>query len=293
MSARKETVIGVILVLIYTGAISLADAITKQIAGHYEAPQLFAVSGLAVAGLCLVAARPAGRVPRTDFAVPTAARCVLGVLASLAFFLAFRFLPLAEVFLFIGLMPIISAALSGPVLGEPVRPATWGALVIGGLGVFFLFPAGVHDIGPGHAIALFAATSGSLSMVLSRYISNRENRSLAQVFYPNLTLGAVMCLALPFVWQPMSAMEWALVGAYSLALFAARWLCVLALKLLPVHVVTLLMSLQFLWMVWLGNRFFGEQPGLHVYVGAVVVAGAGAVLVIQRLSPRRATEAVT
>ncbi|MCP4817619.1 MAG: DMT family transporter [Shimia sp.] len=293
MTARRDTLTGVALVVLYTGAISIADAITKKIAGGFEAPQLFALSGLAVACLCLLVSRPAGQVPKTQYPVATLLRSVCGVVGSVAFFLSFRHLPMAEVFLFIGLMPIISATLSGPVLGEKLRPGSWGALAVGLLGTVFLFPSGFEDIGIGHAVALFAAVTGSFSLVLARFVSRREPGSLAQVFYPNLMLGAVMCVALPYVWLPMAWMDWALVGAYSVALFAARWICILALRLLPVHVVTLLMSLQFLWMVWLGHRFFGEQPGLHVYIGAIVVAGAGAVLVVQRLAPQQDAKVAT
>ncbi|KPA22880.1 EamA-like transporter family protein [Shimia sp. SK013] len=293
MSPRKEALLGVALVVLYTGAISCADAITKHIASGYTAPQLFAISGLAVAGLCMLVTRPAGTVPRTRLWRPTLARCALGIVASVAFFLSFRLLPMAEVFLFIGLMPIMSATLSGPMLGERLQPGTWFALALGALGVFFLFPDGLHNIGAGHAVALCAAITGSLSLVLARYISNRERASLAQVFYPNLAMGAVMALALPFVWRPMGTAELLLVAAYSVALFAARWLCVLALRLLPVHVVTLLMSLQFVWMVWLGGRFFGEVPGMHVYIGAAVVTAAGAVLVLQRMMPQPGAEPVS
>jgi drug/metabolite transporter (DMT)-like permease len=293
LSARKDVFVGVALMVVYTGAISFADAITKHIASGFAAPQLFAVSGLVVAALCLVAGRPFGSVPRTRFVGHMVVRCALGVAASIAFFSAFRELAMAEVFLFVGLMPIISAALSGPVLGERFQVRTWIALCIGVLGVFCLFPRGIHDFGVGHLAAGVAVLSGSLSLVLARFATNRENQSLAQVFYPNLTLGLVMCVALPFVWRPMSGTEWALVGAYSVALFVARWLSILALKLLPVHVVTMLMSLQFVWMVWMDATVFGVATPGHVYFGAFIVTGAGTVLVWQRMLPQRTSNVVT
>ncbi|MCP4822132.1 MAG: EamA/RhaT family transporter, partial [Shimia sp.] len=98
MTARRDTLTGVALVVLYTGAISIADAITKKIAGGFEAPQLFALSGLAVAGLCLLVSRPAGHVPKTLYPVATLLRSVCGVVGSVAFFLSFRHLPMAEVF---------------------------------------------------------------------------------------------------------------------------------------------------------------------------------------------------
>ncbi|TCL09707.1 EamA-like transporter family protein [Shimia isoporae] len=293
MNGRRETLWGVVLIVAYSAAISAADAITKHVATGYAAPQLFGLSGLLVGGFCFLMSRPAGVVPKTDYVGVTAARCALGIAGSLAFFLSFRLLPMAEVFLFIALMPILSAALSGKVLGEPVKSGTWAALGLGCVGLLVLFPNGLSDVGSGHVIALAAAVIGSLSLVLARYLSNRGEGALGQVFYPNLSLGIVMCLALPFVWQPMSWADIALVVAYSVALFAARWLCMAALRLLPVHVATMFMSLQFLWAVWLGGHFFDETPVPQVFAGAAIMIAASFVLVWQRIAPRTRQMAVT
>merc|ERR1711965_1135334 len=97
-----------------------------------------------------------------------AVRAVLTVCAAIGFFQAFRLLPFADVFVFIALMPLIAAALSGPVLGERVRPATWTALLLGAGGVLCLMPAArpfvwtpmpLADLGwvAGYAVFLFAA----------------------------------------------------------------------------------------------------------------------------------------
>ncbi len=278
---------GVGLVLAYTGLMSSADAVTKLLAGSYAAPQLYALSGAIVVALCVLVARfgPKRQSLRTTAPRAMALRSGLTVIACTAFFYAFKLLPFAEVFLFIGLMPLIAGFLSGPILGEHVRPAVWGALAAGGVGVLCLFPSGLSDIGLGHVVALLACVSGTVSMVLARFIGRYESNALAQVFYPNLAIMATMAVALPFVWLPMSLshLGWAVV--YALLLFSARWLLVVALRLLAAYVVTPLMNLQFVWMVILGAVFFGEHPGLHVYLGVFVVISSGIYLVIDQLFP--------
>lgn len=285
--------VGATLVAGYTLLIAAADAVTRLVGGSFAAPQLFALSGLIVAGLAFVAARARPGLGGIATAHPRlmAARTAATILAALGFFHAFRMLPFAEVFVFIGAMPLIAALLAGPVLGERVRPMVWAVLGLTTLGLMFLQPAGIDGFGAGDLVGLAAAGFGTLSMLLARRMCRSEPRLLAQVFWPNLGLGVSMALVLPLYWQPMSAGDLALVGTYAVLLFGARWLTVAALRLIPAHVVTPLMNLQFVWMVIIGAAIWQETPDSHVYLGALLVVAAGAVLVWDEVHPfaRRAT----
>ncbi len=269
------------LAVAYTVLISMGDAITKLIAGGYAAPQMFALSGAIVVGLSLLADRHSTQQRGWKTVAPRAMAVRSGatVLASCSFFYAFRYLPFAEVFLFIGLMPILAGLMSGLILREHVRPAAWGALVAGFIGVLCLFPEGVAAIKPGHLWAFSAAVFGTLSMVMARYIGRFESNALAQVLYPNLAVFVVMGAALPFVWTPMPLGDVAWVAVYAALLFGARWVLVVALRLLAAYAVTPLMNLQFVWMVVLGAVFFGEYPASGTWLGVAIVIGTGLFLV--------------
>lgn len=279
--------LGAAMVLIYTAVISSADAITKLIAGGYAAPQLFCLSGLIVTGLSVLADRHPSQRRGLATSCPRAMAVRSGatVLAAVSFFYAFRFLPFAEVFLFIGLMPILAGLMSGPILGEHVRPMAWAALVAGFIGVMCLFPAGLNSVSPGHVFALSAAVFGTLSMVMARYIGRNENNGLAQVFYPNAAIFATMLLALPFVWVPMPLADLGWIVTYAALLFVARWLLVVALRNLAAYAVTPLMNLQFVWMVVLGALFFGEYPASGTFLGVAIVIGTGLFLVWDQFAP--------
>jgi S-adenosylmethionine uptake transporter len=281
--------IGAGLVALYTLMISSADGITKLIAGSYAAPQLFVLSSAIVMALSVCATRlTAGRGRlrdglRTTVPRAMAVRSVLTVLACIAFFNAFRDLPFADVFLFIGLMPIIAGLMSGPVLGEPVRPQVWAALVAGVIGMLCLMPGGIEGATIGHLWALIAAISGTGSMVAARYIGRIETNALAQVFYPNLAIFAAMALALPFVIAPMALTDFGWAIAYAVFLFAARWVVVVALRLLPAYVATPLMNLQFVWMVVIGAVFFGEVPSVGTLLGVGIVIASGVWLLYDQI----------
>lgn len=284
---NRTALLGAGLVAIYTALISSADAITKFIAGGYAAPQLFFVSGAIVVALCWVSARakPHSSGLKTSCAKAMAIRSGLTVLGSVAFFYAFRYLPFADVFLFIGMMPIFAGLASGPILGEHVRPGAWVALAAGFVGVLCLFPGGIAGIGVGHVIALCACLCGTLSMVIARYIGRFESNALAQVFYPNLAVFVTMGIVLPFVYQPMPFTDLLWVFAYAGLLFAARWLLVTSLRLLAAYAVTPLMNLQFVWMVILGAAVFGEVPATGMLLGVGIVVGSGLFLIYDQMLP--------
>ncbi|TNF64003.1 MAG: DMT family transporter [Rhodobacteraceae bacterium] len=285
--------LGVGLVVLYTGVLSGADAITKMIAATFDAPQLYAISGLIVVAICVAAASLRG-MPRERLATtcPRAMglRSLATIAATIGFFNALHMLPLAQVFVFIGLMPILAGLMSGPILGEQVRPAAWIALAAGFVGMLCLFPAGLQAVGAGHVWALLGAVAGTFSLVLARFIARFEQNTLAQVFYPNLALGLAMALALPFFWRPMTMADLGWVLAYAGLLFLARWLVVLALRQMAAYVVVPLLNVQFVWMVALGAWVFGEWPAATTILGAAIIVASGVFMVWDQMLPGLAGE---
>lgn len=291
MRSLNPVTIGVFLTVAYTMLISSADGITKLIASAYEAPQLFCLSGLIVVGFCLICERhPSQRGGlKTSRPLAMAVRSVATIFAAVSFFYAFALLPFADVFLFVALMPVIAAMMSGVILGERVSPLAWGALAFGFTGVVFLFPAGLGSVSMGHVFASAAAVFGTLSIVMARYIGRFEKSSLALVFYPNLALALVMAAILPAVWQPMMPGDLMLILAYASFLFMARWVLVLALRHLVAYAVMPLMNLQFIWMVLIGAVYFNEVPGIGTYTGVAIVAISGLALIWDQYAPENVT----
>ena len=280
-------VTGVGLVLSTTFLSAMADGLTKHLTGSFAPPQLYFFCGLVVAGMSLFMNRvtpavgPSGRLA-TRLGRVLALRSVLVLVSVVSYYHAFANLPLAEVFVFIGMMPLLAAILSRPILGEPVAPAAWVALSAGAFGILFLFPEGFGGIGWGHLMAATGVMSGTLSLVLMRRMTKAEPNTLAQVFWPHAAMVAVMGAALPFVWQPMSLADTGLVAAYAGAVFLARWLMVPALARLKAHVAMMLMNLQFVWMVGIGRIAFGEVPAMGTLIGAACIIGAGCFLVVEQ-----------
>lgn len=286
---QRAALLGAGLTLLNTLVSVSADAIAKDLIASYAAPQLMAVAGAIAVGLGLLAAAMGqkARVLQTGAPRLLALRSALGAVSTTCFFYALRYLPFAEVFVFIAIMPIFGALLSGLFLSERISRAIWLALAVGLLGMVYLLPGGLATIGLGHWIGLAASATGAGSIVLSRRICRSHTHSMAQVFYAQLAC-LILGLALaPLVWQPMAAADLGLIALYTLFLIATRWLMVVIVRLLPAYVVLQLANVQFIWMVILGQSLFGEVTGAHVWLGSALVIGSGIWLVnAQRAAAR-------
>ncbi|MFN4153213.1 MAG: DMT family transporter [Paracoccaceae bacterium] len=286
---RAPLVLGVGFLVASTLAATLADGTVKDLSARLEAPQVFFLSGLIMAGLSLLAARAGSRIGVfTTSCLKTTVpglllwRSVATVAASLGFFYAIALIPLAEIFVFVGLMPLMSALMSRHLLGESVDMAAWAGLGIGLVGVMMLFPGGLSGLTLGHLAGFGGAFAGTVSLVLSRLMARREANTLVQVFYPNLALAGVAALMLPAIWQPMAMADVARICLYSGLLFVARWTMVLVMQRLRAPVALPLMNIQFVWMVSVGFVFFAEVPAMTTVIGALLVMCAGGIALMEQ-----------
>jgi len=284
---NSGVLIGFGLVLVATFTAALSDVITKVLAINSEPGLVLFSVGLFVSIFAILVNRLQKKPIlsggwRTTCPGLTLIRALLGVVSVACFFQAFASLPLVEVFVFIGFMPVIAAIISRPILGESVSRAGWISLLLGACGVMMLFPGGVWSFGWGHAMAFGGASFGAASLVLIRKISRFETNPFAQVIYPHVALAFVMlpvALAGDFdvVW-----IEVGLVLVLSVLVLVTRSLVVHAFAKLRAHVATMLMNVQFLWAFLFGVLVFSEFPEANVIAGACMIVTASLFLVGQQ-----------
>jgi drug/metabolite transporter (DMT)-like permease len=295
-TSQHTIAVGVGLMLIGTLCGSGADAALKAVASDYAAPQVLLIAALLSIVLTFVANRGSDvrQVLRTGAPFAMAGRSVATVIAAIGFYQAFVRLPFSEVFLFIGVMPLMAAALSGPVLGERVTIRVWAILGVGFLGLMFLFPSAESPLTlNGHLFAALGSFAGTLSVVLSRYICRHETHSLAQVLFPQIALAVVMAALLPMVARPMTLTDVGIILLYAVLVFAARWIMVVVSRLLPAWLSLQLLNLQFVWMVALGFFVFDETTDRHVFIGAGLIIVAGVILARDEMLRTRAAHAMS
>ena len=130
-----------VLTVLSAGAItSVQDVLIKWISGDYPFHQMQTIRCLAAMPIVIFAmlwCEPMGALWRTGWPLVVARGLVYG-LASVCFYVTATAMPFAEAVALYFTMPLLIAALAGPVLGEHVGWHRWIAVLAGFSGIVVL-----------------------------------------------------------------------------------------------------------------------------------------------------------
>lgn len=271
---RTARLAGIALMLAGVWAFSFGDALGKYIVAAYPVGQLLFLR--AIASLLLLSPliwRSRAEFMRLERPGLHLLRVVLSTLEVMAFFVAVRYLPLADVITFYLASPIFVTALSALVLREQVGWRRWCAVAVGFCGVMIAMRPSAQTITWPALIALGGSVSFSLLMLITRSLRGASDVVLASSqFVGTLVFGALL---LPFGWVTPSLPGFglfALAGAISVGAL----LCInRSLKLAPASVVVPYQYSMIVWAVMFGYAVFGDVPTSATLIGAAIIIGAG------------------
>jgi len=269
---------GILAMLLAVASFSLMDAQMKLLAGTYGPLQVAFLRGVASLPFILLPVVVRGRLARLR---PVNVRLhLLRGAVSIAmlggFIYAVRESSLATTYSIFMFAPLLVAAISVPLLREPVAGGQWVAIAAG-LGGVLLMIAPRGDAGwvsLGALAALVAVIAYSLSAVWIRLLSRTDTtESMVFWFSVLLSVGAGL-LAIPG-WVPLAAHHWALfVGVGVTGAFGQHFITE-AFRHAPAAVVAPFEYTALLWGVALDRLIWGLLPGAVTLAGAAVVIGAG------------------
>lgn len=272
---------GFVLSILAFGIFSSHDALIKTLGAQYSVFQIIFFSAL-FAFVPLTVMMMADRNidnfrPRHPWLISI--RTVTTIIGMSSAFYAFTVLPLAEVYALLFATPLLITALSVPVLGESVGLRRWLAVIVGLLGILIVLRPGMSEFTFGHAAALLAALSNSISNVIVRKIGNDE-RSAVLILFPMVTSIIVMASLMPFVYQPVDLPDLGAMALVGLLAVGAQVAIIGAYRAAPSAAqVAPIQYSQILWATMFGFLFFDETPDLWVGVGASVIILSGVFVV--------------
>jgi drug/metabolite transporter (DMT)-like permease len=288
--ARAARLAGVGLMLLGVWMFSFGDALGKYIVGTYSLGQLLWLR--ACASLTLLA--PLIWQHRRDFLRLERPwlqflRVILSTLEVASFFLAARYLPLADVITYYLACPIFVTALSAIVLREQVGWRRWSAILIGFCGVLIALRPSAQTVSWPALIALGGSTSFAILMLITRSLRATPDIVLASSqFLGTFAFGAVLA---PIGWVTPTPASLGLFAAAGLVSVCAL-LCVnRSLKLAPASVVVPYQYSMIVWAVAFGYVVFGDVPSWATIAGAAIIIAAGLYIFLreQRLGHEETT----
>lgn len=259
---------------------SVLWVIVKKLADHYSIWEVsffrnvFALPP--VVGM-LLAGRGRWRALRVHRPLGHVWRGVIGVIAMVLGFTAYRLMPLADAVAISFMSPLLITAMAGPLLGERVGVFRWSVVVGGFVGVLVIVQPGAGMLNAGALVAIGAAVAGSISAVTIRQL-NRSDPSVAIVFYFTFFSTVMTAVPLPWVWETPTSTEWAMAIVAGLFGGFGQYLMTQAYALAPAAVIGPFNYAGLLWAAAFGWLFWGDVPSWHVVIGASVVIASGLTL---------------
>ena len=269
---------GVVFALIAVIIFAAQDGISKHLASEY--PPFWVVTlrywAFALFVLALSARRPGGirATARTEVPWLQIARGALLAFQVVLAITAFARVGLGHTHSIMAAAPLLVAALSVPLLGEPVGWRRWTAIGAGFAGILVILRPGLVE----WDLDLFWAIGGGVGIavygVLTR-MAGRHDGADTSFFYTGVA-GAV-AITFVGVWhaENLSATDWLWMGLLCVTGMSGHYFMIRAFELAEAVVVQPITYLQLVLTTFIGILLFGEAVDMWVILGAAIVVAAG------------------
>jgi drug/metabolite transporter (DMT)-like permease len=208
--------------------------------------------------------------------------------ATVGFFGALRYLPLAEGSAVSFLAPIVAVALSWPVLRERPTRARITAALAGFAGILVIVRPGSAILHPAVLLLLVAAVCNGLYALYTRKL--RHESAHATLFYSALVGAVGLTFALPFLLEG-STLGWrdsALLLLTGVFAGLGHGLLTTAYARAPATLLAPFTYLQIVWAALFGYVIFGQHPDRWSAFGMAIIIASGVLLALRERSRVRA-----
>lgn len=270
-----RTARGAALTVLAMLAFAGMDAISKWLAVDYPIGQIMWIRYAVFCVFAWLVVRPRRFLSAARSARPwlQGGRALLGLIESLVFVLAFRYLPLADTHALAATSPLIVIALGVFFLGERADPARWLAVLAGFIGMLLIVRPGFRELNGALMLPIAGACMWAVYQILTR-LSARSNSAHTTLVWSAFVAFAASSLVGPWGWQWPSAAAWALMLVAAVLGALAQYALILALDHAEASAVQPYSYTLLVWVTLLGALVFGDFPDAWTIAGAVVIVSS-------------------
>ena len=215
-------------------------------------------------------------------------RCIFGLIALIAIFIALRKLPLATVVSISFAAPIFTTIFSIILLNEKVGFYRWLAVLIGFIGIIVITEPGFGDLNIYYLFPIIFCLGLSYVSIAIRQLSTTE-----PVWLISLNFSIVITLAglftIPFGWVMPNTQDLVLLCMIGfLGGFANLWLSQ-SFKLSEVSLVSPLKYLALVFGIFFGYLIWDEIPTIKTLLGALLVIASSLIILRREIYHKKET----
>jgi drug/metabolite transporter (DMT)-like permease len=283
----RQTLTGIFLILGAGFLFTVMDATAKYLAQTYPVGEIawgryfFATLSLPVflyrfGGLATIRSKRLGLQLLRSFFL---------LCSTVVFWLAVKFIPLADATAISFVGPLMLTALSVPFLKEKVGPRRWAAVVIGFGASLIIIRPGLGMAQPAALLPLLSAAAFAAYAICTRILSQSDSWTTTLIWSSLLGLG-LLSLTVPFDWRNPDTIGWLTLAFLGIIGSLGHLLLILAYARAPASTLAPLSYIQLIWSTGIGLVWFGNFPDRWTLTGGAIIAASG-LYVIHRERLRR------
>ena len=272
----RNPTIGIALIVTAMLVVPFMDAIAKLLSVRYPILQLvwarFFFQFLVVTPLAFWRHGPTAFVTKQPFLQVGRGLFLLG--ATVCFWAAIKYIPLADAIALLFFDAVIIVALSALVLREQVPASRWFAAGLGLIGVLMIVRPGFEAFHWASLLALAASVFFSM-FILSNRLLAREVAPLVGLSYQSVGGFLVMTATIPFVWVVPTTTDLTLMLAIGLTGAVGHMLLIRAFEFADASLLAPYLYAEIIMQVVLGYWLFNDLPDVWAWLGIVLIIIVG------------------
>ncbi len=283
--------LGISLMIVFCALAPLSDAFAKLVGASVPLIQMlavrFAAQGLLLLPVVWVTGRTLAATRRVMGFI--AARTVFHIVGSGFFFMALRFLPIADVVAISFVLPLIMLILGHYVLGEEVGWRRAAACGIGFVGTLMVVQPSFISVGWPAFLPLLAASAFAFYQLIGRQIAREADPISLQTisgFMATPVLIAIVAVTFGqdgevFGWRTPGTRDAIMLAAVCVTGTLAHLILTWSFRYAPAAALAPMQYLEIPFATLLGLLIFGDFPNGLALVGIVITMTAGLYIVFR------------
>ncbi len=201
-------------------------------------------------------------------------RSMLLLGATLCFFTALKYIPLADAGAMGSTSPLFVTVFSVLLLKEKVSFRRWTAVGIGFVGALIILRPGMSAVHPAMFLVLGMSVFYASYQIATRKLAGVDS-ALTTLFYTALVGTIVMTAVVPFFWTAPSMEGWFMLAVVGLIGGVSHFIIIKALSFTSASTAAPFSYTQLIWTAIFGYIIFGDLPDNYTILGALIIVASG------------------
>ena len=197
-------------------------------------------------------------------------RCIAGLIAIVAIFIALRKLPLATVVSISFAAPIFTTIFSIFLLKEKVGVYRWLAVLVGFIGILIITEPGISELNIYYVFPIIFCLGLSYVAITLRQLSSTEPVWLISLFF-SIAITLLSLITAPFGWVMPNITHFLILSLIGIFGGVSNLWLSQSYKYSEVSLVTPLKYLTLVFAIFFGYFIWGEIPTFKTLIGAFLV----------------------